>query len=106
MMLPLFSVVLSKHYERLARLLNKRHPKFMAVQTSAIAILEQDPTNRSGSHDIKKLTNAARGEGQWRLAIGRFDSATISTITMWLCNIAACAARTLTDAFDVQITRA
>jgi hypothetical protein len=67
-----FSAVLSKHYERLARLLNKRHPKFVAVQTSAIAILEQDPTKRLGSHDIKKLTDAARGEGQWRLAIGRF----------------------------------
>jgi mRNA-degrading endonuclease RelE of RelBE toxin-antitoxin system len=72
MMPSSFSVVPSKHYERLARLLNKRHPKFVAVQASAIEILEQDPTNRSGSHDIKKLTNVARGEGQWRLAIGRF----------------------------------
>ena len=35
-------------------------------------VLSEDPTNRSGSHDIKKLTNVPRGEGQWRLAIGRF----------------------------------
>jgi mRNA-degrading endonuclease RelE of RelBE toxin-antitoxin system len=67
-----FLVVNAKHYERLARALNKRQPKFVVVQESAIEILRRDPTNRSGSHDIKKLTNVARGEGQWRLAIGRF----------------------------------
>jgi len=69
---PSFSVLPSKHYERLARLLYKRQPRFAAVQESAVEILEHDPTNRSGSHDIKKLTNVARGEGQWRIALGRF----------------------------------
>ena len=67
-----FLVVTSRRYERLARALNKQQAKFVAVQVSAIEILQKDPTNRSGSHDIKKLTNVGRGEGQWRLAIGRF----------------------------------
>lgn len=67
-----FSVVTSKHYERLARALHKHHPKFDAVQQRTFQILGEDPTNRSAAHDIKKLTNVARGEGQWRLALGRF----------------------------------
>ncbi len=71
-MTPSFSVLATRHYERLARLLYRRQPKFAAAQESAFEILGLDPTNRLGSHDIKKLTNVARGEGQWRIAIGRF----------------------------------
>lgn len=67
-----FLVRTSPDYERLARLLRKRQPKFDAAQQRAFEILGQDPTNRSGSHDIKKLTNVTRGDGQWRLALGRF----------------------------------
>lgn len=67
-----FVVLSTKHYERLARHLYKHQPKFGAIQESAVAILERDPTNRSGSYDIKKLANVARGEGQWRIALGRF----------------------------------
>ncbi len=77
-----FSVLFSKHYERLAKLLHKHHPKFLAVQQSAVDTLEQDPTNRSGLHDIKKLTNVPRGEGQWHLAIGVSVSATTFMIKM------------------------
>jgi hypothetical protein len=69
---PSFLVRTSTHYERLARLLTKRQPKFDAAQKRSFEILGQDPTNRAGSHDIKKLTNVPRGEGQWRLALGRF----------------------------------
>jgi hypothetical protein len=67
-----FLVRTSSHYERLARLLRKRQPKFDAAHQRTIQILGQDPTNRSGSYDIKKLTNMPKGEGQWRLALGRF----------------------------------
>jgi len=35
-------------------------------------VLEADPYNRSQSHDIKKLTDAPRGAGQYRLRAGRF----------------------------------
>jgi len=69
---PSFLVRTSNHYERLARLLLKQQPKFATAQHRAFEILRQDPTNRSATHGIKKLTNVARGEGQWRLALGRF----------------------------------
>jgi len=69
---PPFLVRTSTHYERLARMLGKRHPKFEGAQKTTIEILWQDPTNRSGSYNIKKLVNVPRGEGQWRLALGRF----------------------------------
>ena len=72
MMPASFLVRTSAHYERLARLLRKRQPKFDTAHQRAIEILGQYPTNRSGSYDIKKLTNTPRGEGQWRLALGRF----------------------------------
>jgi hypothetical protein len=72
MTLPSSLVRTTTHYERLARLLRKRQPKFDTAQERAFGILKQDPTNRSGTHDIKKLTNVPRGEGQWRLALGRF----------------------------------
>lgn len=67
-----FLVRTTSHYERLARLLRKRQPKFNAAHQSAVSILGQDPTNRPGVYDIKKLTNVPRGQGQWRLALGRF----------------------------------
>ena len=58
---PSFLVRTSAHYERLARLLLKQQPNFAAAQHRAFQILGLDPTNRSGTHDIKKLTNVARG---------------------------------------------
>ncbi len=67
-----FLVRTSSHYERMARLLRKRQPKFDAIQQRAFEIVGHDPTNRSGSHEIKKLTNVGQGEGQWRLALRRF----------------------------------
>ena len=36
------------------------------------AVLSTDPHNRSGGHPIKKLEGVPPGEGQWRLAFGRF----------------------------------
>lgn len=71
-MTPSFELATSRRYERLARQLLKRQPKFYAVQERAFEILSTDPTNRSGFHNIKKLTDVPRGEGQWRLAFGRF----------------------------------
>ncbi len=31
-----------------------------------IAVLERDPYNATGRHDIKKLAGVRHGEGQWR----------------------------------------
>jgi mRNA-degrading endonuclease RelE of RelBE toxin-antitoxin system len=32
-----------------------------------LRILRQDPHNRTGQHNIKKLTGLKPGEGQWRI---------------------------------------
>ena len=34
--------------------------------------MREDPFNRQRKHDILKLEGVARGEGQWRLALGRW----------------------------------
>ncbi len=59
-------------YDRLARRLNRQHPDFDALEPRARAILEIDPTNHSRQHRIRKLEGVPRGQGQWRLAVGRF----------------------------------
>jgi mRNA-degrading endonuclease RelE of RelBE toxin-antitoxin system len=42
------------------------------VIRDAKIVLSADPTNTSRQHDIRKLTNVAAGEGQWRIAIGTY----------------------------------
>ena len=69
--MTLFVVRTTPRYERLARALFKAHAEFGAVQASARLVLGADPTNRSGAHHVKKLTNVPQGERQWRLALGR-----------------------------------
>jgi hypothetical protein len=70
--MTLFVVRTTPRYERLARALFKQQRDFADVQSSARLILGADPTNRARAHHIKKLENVARGEGQWRLSLGRF----------------------------------
>ena len=71
-MTPLFSIRATAGYERLARRLLKRHPELRSLQDRMRAVLSADPHNRSGGHPIKKLEGVPSGEGQWRLALGRF----------------------------------
>ena len=66
-----FSVHSTPHYERLFRKLFRSVPDLPAIQTRAREILEADPYNRSREHNIKKLEGIARGEGQYRLRLGR-----------------------------------
>jgi hypothetical protein len=37
-----------------------------------LSILADDPYNRRGAHQIKKLVDVKPGEGQWRLRMGRW----------------------------------
>ncbi len=68
-----FSVRPSARFGRLARQLADQHPQeFPRRYAEAIEILKADPTNRTGRHRIKKLKGVPAGEGQWRLALGRF----------------------------------
>jgi mRNA-degrading endonuclease RelE of RelBE toxin-antitoxin system len=72
-MTPRFSVRPSPRFARLARRLTDQHPQeFPAAYVQAIEILESDPANRTRRFRIKKLVDVPTGEGQWRLASGRF----------------------------------
>ena len=71
-MTPLFSIRTTTRHERLVRKLLKRHPELRSLQDRMRAVLSTDPHNRSGGHPIKKLEGVPPGEGQWRLAFGRF----------------------------------
>ena len=60
------------HFDRLAKSLRKQHQEFTDQYDKAIALLREDPYNRSRRHPIKKLTDVPEGEGQYRLRLGRF----------------------------------
>ena len=66
-----FSVHSTPHYERLFRKLFRSVPDLPAIHTRVREILEADPYNRGREHNIKKLEGIARGEGQYRLRLGR-----------------------------------
>jgi hypothetical protein len=71
-MTPSFAVHPTSHYERLSTKLHKSHRDFEATERSAVAILSADPYNRSRRHNIRKLEGVPPGEGQYRLAPGRW----------------------------------
>jgi mRNA-degrading endonuclease RelE of RelBE toxin-antitoxin system len=57
----------------LLRKLNQRHPDFIEIIGKAVAILSDDPYNRTRQHQIKKLEKIpAGGDGQYRLRTGRW----------------------------------
>jgi hypothetical protein len=71
-MTPSFAVQPTSHYERLSVKLQKSDRDFEATEASAVRILLEDPYNRSRRHKIKKLEGVPRGDGQYRLSLGRW----------------------------------
>jgi hypothetical protein len=71
-MSPAFTVRTNSRYDRLAKTVQRRHPEFVTRHRSTLQILATDPYNRSRSHDIKKLEGVSEGDGQYRLALGRW----------------------------------
>lgn len=67
-----FTVRTIPRYDRLSTKLLKSHRDFEAVERSAAGILASDPYNLARRHRIKKLEGVAVGEGQFRLALGRW----------------------------------
>ena len=68
-----FSVSTTTRFDRLARSLDKRHPRmFTASLKKAVGILRSDPYNLDRRFAIKKLVDVPAGHGQYRLRIGRF----------------------------------
>lgn len=66
-----FTVLVSPHFERLAKRLAKQQPEFPKQFQKAVAILKTDPYNQSRKHPILKFTGEQADHGQWRLRIGR-----------------------------------
>jgi len=71
-MTPSFSVRTTPRFDRLLRALARRHAELTATYADALAILSTDPYNRSLQHRIRKLESIRQGEGQYRLALGRW----------------------------------
>lgn len=67
-----FRVLVTPHFERLFRKLDKRHSGLSNTYEMAISILHADPHNRGRKHAIKKLEGVKPGEGQYRLRLGRW----------------------------------
>jgi hypothetical protein len=67
-----FAVRTTPHYDRLSNKLYKTQRSFGSAERSAAAILTADPYNRTRQHNIKKLESVPVGEGQYRVALGRW----------------------------------
>ena len=71
-MTPQFSVRSTPRFERLFRKLQRAHSELRTIRDRVGEILETDPYNLTRRYNIKKLEAIAPGDGQWRLALGRF----------------------------------
>ena len=62
-----FRVVATPSFEREFRKVAKSNSAFLGALEELLAILRDDPHNRSGDHKIRKLSGLKPGEGQWRI---------------------------------------
>src|SRR5260370_34149600 len=62
-----FRVLTTPAFERDFRKSSRGNPALLKALEDLLAILRQDPHNRSGEHKIKKLAGLKPGEGQWRI---------------------------------------
>ena len=62
-----FRVLTTPAFEREFRTISKKDSALVHALEELLAILGDDPHNRSGRHQIKKLACLKPGEGQWRV---------------------------------------
>jgi hypothetical protein len=67
-----FRVRSTARFDRLVKTYRKRHREFIQIFADALAILEEDPLNRTRAHQVRKLANIKAGDGQYRLRLGRW----------------------------------
>jgi addiction module RelE/StbE family toxin len=67
-----YRIISSSYFERDYKALAKRNPQVISRVEAMVEALRQDPYNRSGKHNIKKLRGVKKGEGQWRIALGDY----------------------------------
>ena len=71
-MVSSFRTLTTPTFERDTRKILRRNARFLRMLERMLAALEEDPYNRSGKHDIKKLAGLKPGEGQWRIRAGDY----------------------------------
>lgn len=62
-----FHVVTTPAFEHEFRGVSRGNAAIVDALAGLLRILTEDPHNRSGQHQIKKLTGLKPGEGQWRI---------------------------------------
>ena len=62
-----FRVVSTPAFEREFRKASRGKAELVEALEELIAILSEDPQNRGGRYQIKKLAGLKPGEGQWRI---------------------------------------
>lgn len=68
----LWNVRNSPRFERNVRKLVRGNRELADLIRAAKSILSRDPMNTSQRYNIKKLTEFKPGDGQWRIAIGKY----------------------------------
>src|SRR6266404_8978831 len=71
-MSPTYRTLTTSAFERDARSITRRNARLLRVLDRLLNVLAEDPYNKSGRHDIKKLTGLKPGEGQWRIRAGDY----------------------------------
>jgi mRNA-degrading endonuclease RelE of RelBE toxin-antitoxin system len=62
-----FRVVTTPAFEQEFRKASKRNAELLDALEELLVTLRDDPHNRLGRHDIRKLVGLKPGEGQWRI---------------------------------------
>jgi mRNA-degrading endonuclease RelE of RelBE toxin-antitoxin system len=60
-------VLTTPAFEREFRKAAKGNAALLATLEELLGILQEDPHNRTGRHNIKKLAGLKPGDGQWRI---------------------------------------
>lgn len=69
---PQFQVLATPAFEKEGRKLTRRNPDLVSALEKLVLILGDDPYNRGGQHNIKKLAGLKPGQGQWRIRFGDY----------------------------------
>jgi len=71
-MSPIYRTLTTSAFERDARSITRCNARLLRVLDRLLNVLAEDPYNKSGRHDIKKLTGLKPGGGQWRIRAGDY----------------------------------
>ena len=67
-----FRTLTTPAFDRDARKIGRRNPKFPGQFAQILVALKEDPYNMNRKCDIKKLAAVKPGQGQWRFRFGNY----------------------------------